>query len=586
MTKQSLNQPTRVYTPSVLVVDDSEPALYLIESILRPHNYQVHCLADSTKAMDQARSIKPDIILLDIMMPDMDGFEVCSQLKADPLLCEIPVIFLTALTDVKNMVHGFHTGGSDYLTKPVDPAELLARISTQINLHRTQQELAAKNKLLEEKIHDLEKTQRALKESEAQTAAVLNNAAVCIAVLDFDGGYIMVNDLCTEMFGYPRSTFTKMHCRDHLHADFIKAQKETMQNLRSGELQQTYRVNRFRRKDGSYFWGGHWMSRRLDPNGVCNGFVCVISDLTENKEREDELRMAHTVFETCSEGILVSDSENRIALVNPAFTDITGYQSEQALGQNPKILQSGRHDKKFYRQMWKKLLQQGQWQGEVWNRRQSGEIYPQWQSVSLVRASDGTISNYVSVFSDITERKKAEEILRRQALYDPLTKLPNRSLFDERLNTALIRARRRKTMVALFYIDLDDFKRINDTMGHLAGDRVLQLAATCLENCLRQEDAAGRFGGDEFVTVLGDIKERQEAVSVVERLLASLNSTLCPGTKQPLSASVGIALYPEHGDGAEVLIREADAAMYTAKQLGKGRYHFADMASPWLSVEE
>jgi diguanylate cyclase (GGDEF)-like protein/PAS domain S-box-containing protein len=576
--KQSLSSypVERGIAPSILIVDDSQSELHLVETVLKSYNYETHSIRDPTRTLQQARSILPELILLDVKMPGMDGFEVCAQLKADPVLHEIPVLFLTSMDDVEAKVLGFEAGGNDYLVKPVDPAELLVRVTTQLKLRRTQLELASKNQLLKKKVLDLEEIQITLLDSEARTKAVLDNAAVGIAVLDIDGRYEMINDLWAEMFCYTPEEVMTMHCWDILHPDFIDTSKKMMEQLYNGDIDKTYAVKQFRRKDGSEFWGGHWVSRRLDHNGICNGFVCVISDLTQQRKAEDELRLAHTVFETSNEAVLVSDGDNRIVMVNPAFTRITGYRSEQVIGKGPGILKSGRHDKNFYHQMWESLRQKDHWQGEIWNRRQNGEIYPQWLSISVVRQQNGSIANYVTVFSDITERKRAEEVLRRQALYDPLTRLPNRILFDERLRAALSRARRQETIVALLFIDLDDFKAINDNMGHLAGDQALQLVADCISKWLRQEDVAARLGGDEFAVILTDINKVQQIFPVVKRLLSSLAATNCPNSNQMLSASVGIALFPQHGDDTETLIRNADDAMYVAKQLGKKRYHLAE----------
>ncbi len=566
------------HSPQVLIVDDSRSDLFLLQNILESHGYQVHCLVDSTQTLEQSRVLLPDVILLDVQMPVMDGFEVCSQLKEDPGLCEIPVLFLTVMDDVKAKVRAFELGGCDYLVKPAAPAELLARVSTQIRLRQVQLDLASKNHLLSVKIQDLEKSHAALRESEFRIEAVLDNAAVCIAVLGSDGTYQMVNGLCAAMLGYEIEAFSTLHCWDVLHPDFADSTRETMKQLLHGKLDKAYGTKRFRRKDGSVFWGGQWLSRRQDSDGVCTGFICILSDLTEQKKAEDDLRLAHTVFETLREGVMVNDGENRIVTVNPAFSTITGYSLDEVIGRDPDMLQSGQHDHGFYRDIRQTLLQENRWEGEIWSRRRNGENYPQWLSLSLIRREDNSIANYVGVFSDITERKNAENILRRQALYDPLTQLPNRSMFDERLNAVFSRARRHEEAVALLYFDLDNFKNINDTMGHMAGDQVLKKIAEHLRQCLRPEDMVARLGGDEFAAILTDFTDIQSVLSVVERILSSVTNVCPADTPCALSLSIGIALFPEHGTDAETVLRCADDAMYTAKRLGRGRYHLADDA--------
>jgi diguanylate cyclase (GGDEF)-like protein/PAS domain S-box-containing protein len=564
-------------TPYILIVDDSLSDLCLLESILRSHGFVSQSLSDPTKVYAHCRTAPPEVVLLDISMPEMNGFQVCVQLKNDPLLSNIPVLFLTAMSDVADKIRGFKVGGSDFLVKPYEPSELIARVSTQISLRRAQHELACKNQELKEEIRYREKAHAALLDSESRNEAVLNNAAVCIGLLALDGTYEMVNGLYAEVFGYSREDFQYMRLQDIIVPDHVAGTEEAMELLRYGQLDQHYADKKFIRKDGSIFPGGHWLSPRRTAYGTCNGFVCIISDLTEQKKAEDELRLAHTVFETSSEGMLVTDADNRIIMVNPAFTGITGYKREEAIGRDPSFLQSERQDKEYYRQMWKILLRNNNWQGEIWNRRRNGEEYPQWLSIAVIRdPKKKNIVNYVALFSDISERKQAEEILRHQAMHDPLTRLPNRVMFDERLRGSLSRANRLKSKVALLYLDLDNFKTINDSLGHLAGDRVLQMVADRLRECLRLEDVVARIGGDEFSAILDDVQSIDDAVATAERIISSLNDMDCSiEGGERIQTSVGIALYPDHGTSMEELLHHADHAMYSAKRLGKGQSFLA-----------
>ncbi|MGB5684167.1 MAG: diguanylate cyclase [Candidatus Electrothrix sp.] len=557
--------------PYILIVDDSPSDICLLESILRSHGFVSQSLTDPTKALEHCQRARPEIVLLDISMPGMNGFQVCAQLKNDLVLSTIPVLFLTAMSDVADKIRGFKAGGSDFLVKPYEPSELIARVSTQINLRRAQHELACRNQELKEEIRDKEKAHAALLDSESRNEAVLNNAAVCIGLLSLDGTYEMVNGLYADVFGYSRAEFQDMQLQDIVHPDYIDATEEVMEFLRYGQLEQHYADKKFLRKDGSIFPGGHWLSPRRTGYGTCNGFVCIISDLTEQKKAENELRLAHTVFETSSEGMLVTDAENCIIMVNPAFTTITGYEREQAIGRDPSFLKSDQQDEKFYQQMWKTLLRKNSWQGEIWNRRRTGEEYPQWLSIAVIRNRNKSIAHYVALFSDISDRKKAEEILRHQAMHDPLTRLPNRVMFDERLRGSLSRAKRLNSRVALLYLDLDNFKTINDSLGHLAGDRVLQMVADRLRDCLRLEDVVARIGGDEFSAILDDVDSIDDAVATAERIIASLADVDCSIGGERIRTSIGIALYPDHGTETEDLLHHADNAMYTAKRMGKGR---------------
>lgn len=552
----------------ILIVDDRRSDIRLLEAILQGHGYRAAALTDPTQVLEQCRCTSPDVILLDIGMPELDGFEVCSRLKRDPQLADIPVLFLTAMRDVASRIRGFKAGGADFLTKPYEPSELIARVSTHVKLRRTQLELASRNAQLGEKII-------ALMESEARTEAVLNNAGVCIGVLNLDCAYLKVNGMYAQTFGCSQKEFRQMRLWDILHPDFIAQTKEAAAALRSGALEQHSGDKQFLRKDGSVFPGGHWLSPQRDSAGRCIGFVCVISDLTEQKQAEYQLRLAHKIFQTSSEGMLITDADNHIIMVNPAFTTITGWRSEEVVGKKPSFQQSDRHDQEFYQQMWKELRRTGRWQGELWNSRRSGEIYPVWLSLSLIYGQNGKIVNHVALFSDISERKKAEEVLRYRAMHDPLTKLPNRAMFEERLRTALARARRKKSLVALLYLDLDNFKSVNDSLGHLAGDHFLQLVADKMRASLRVEDTAARLGGDEFCVILEDIGSTEQATAIAERIIQALGGLDCLPDGQGLHTSIGIALYPAHGDDAEGLLRCADSAMYLAKRLGKGCYCLA-----------
>ncbi len=561
--------------PYILIVDDNRSDLCLLEAILRSHGLKSYSLTNPTEVFERCRAAQPEVILLDISMPEMNGFQVCTQLKNDPQLSDIPILFLTAMGEVADKIRGFKAGGSDFLVKPYEPSELIARVSTQINLRRTQRELACRNQELKEEIYDKEKAHAALLDSESRNEAVLNNAAVCIGLLSIDGTYEMVNGLYADIFGYSPEEFRRMQIQDIVHPDAVSSTMETLEILRNGELQQHYTSKKFVRKDGSQFSGGHWLSPRRAGHGGCNGFVCVISDLTEQKKVEDELRLAHTVFETSSEGMLVTNATNCIIMVNPAFTEITGYQRDQVIGRNPSFLKSDRHSKKFFRQMWRTLLLNNNWQGELWNCRRNGEVYPQWLSIAAIRNRNNRIVNYVALFSDISDRKKAEEILRHQAMHDPLTKLPNRVMFDERLRSSLARAKRKNSRMALLYLDLDNFKNINDTLGHLTGDRVLRMVADKLRECLRLEDMVARIGGDEFSAILDDISSVQHAVKTAERIISALDEIDCfAGGK--INTSIGISIFPDHGEDTEDLLRYADNAMYTAKRLGKGRCRLAE----------
>ena len=300
------------------------------------------------------------------------------------------------------------------------------------------------------------------------------------------------------------------------------------------------------------------------------------------KEREHSLarslqhqRLAAKVFESTLEGIVVTNAQRIIESVNPAFTQITGYAAHEVIGQSPALLASGRHDAEFYTRMWCELTNHGHWQGEIWNRRRNGEIYPEWITINTVRNDEGEVVNYVGVFSDITRRKAAEEQMHFLAYHDGLTGLPNRGLFLDRLHHAVAHAHRKGDMVAVMFIDLDNFKPVNDTLGHQVGDQLLQHVAQRLVTSVREADTVARMGGDEFTVILESIQDTEAVTRVVRKLIRTVGEPLhIDGHAITVTVSVGISLYPLTSAHADDLLRHADMAMYRVKHSGRNDFHF------------
>lgn len=302
--------------------------------------------------------------------------------------------------------------------------------------------------------------------------------------------------------------------------------------------------------------------------GYLDLLAAVIERAVHQHRVEERVRLAAKVFDSAAEGILVTDAQARIVSTNRAFTTITGYTLEEVAGKKPSLFHSLQGDEAFASRMWRSLDETGEWQGEVWDRRKDGEVYPVWFAISAVKDARDQITNYVGLFTDITLRKQAEEGLRFLATHDPLTRLPNREMFHERLAHALAAARRRKGSAAVMLLDLDYFKEVNDALGHAAGDLLLTAAADRLTRCVRDCDTVGRIGGDEFTAVLSDLSDaRRDAEEVARRVLKALSSPLTLGTREfAVTASIGISLYPQDGDDPEVLLKRADDAMYRAKK--------------------
>lgn len=281
------------------------------------------------------------------------------------------------------------------------------------------------------------------------------------------------------------------------------------------------------------------------------------------------------VVENSEEAIIISDADNRIIFTNEAFSRLTGYTREEAMGQNPRLLKSGKQDKHFYKSMWDSINTHGRWQGEIWNRRKSGEIYPEWQSISTVKNDKGEIANYVSIFMDITKHKEAEAYIHHMANFDQLTGLANRNLLDDRLSQVIFHAQRHNSTLAVMFLDLDNFKDINDGLGHAIGDQLLKSVAERLVSCVREDDTVARQGGDEFIIVLSEISDADNLVVIAKKLIQSLSAPFCfDGQEVFISVSIGIASYPSDGTDKDVLLKNADAAMYCAKENGRNCFRF------------
>lgn len=293
------------------------------------------------------------------------------------------------------------------------------------------------------------------------------------------------------------------------------------------------------------------------------------------KASSEHLLLAQKVIEASLDGIVITDQDGHIQAVNPSFTTLTGYSPEEVIGKTPSVLSSGRHDKHFYSEMWHNLKQQGYWQGEIWNRRKNGEIYAEWLTITAIRGEDAGIRQFAAIFSDITDRKRKEEQIHTLAYYDELTGLANRRLLTDRLELALANARRHQHKMALLFLDLDLFKRINDTLGHQVGDEVLQQVAHRLESMVGGGDSVARLGGDEFTVLVPEVASLHLLESLADRLIRNLTQPLqVQQASLVVSTSIGISVFPDDGETAEMLLKHADTAMYRAKDAGRNNYCF------------
>ncbi|MGL4207694.1 MAG: diguanylate cyclase domain-containing protein [Aeromonadaceae bacterium] len=407
--------------------------------------------------------------------------------------------------------------------------------------------------------------------------AIYDNSGIALVLLDIQGHIAFANSRTAELLHL--SPDTDLTGKDYYQILSEEERDESwalLQELLNGSSQVVTRERCLVRHDQSVFWAAITSRIFLDANGESAGVIVVIEDITARRENETAMRLARTVVEASPGGIMVTDANHRIVSVNPAFTRITGYRPEDVIGKNPKVLGSGLQNKAFYHRLWQSIEQTGYWEGELINRHKNGHLVPELMSISRVRNSSGQTTNYVGMFMDITERRKAEERIQYLAHHDYLTNLANRASLVDRAEQALLLAQRNQRRMAIIFIDLDRFKPINDLYGHDVGDQVLCTIAERLQKTVRSSDTVCRQGGDEFVILLPEYQQQANLVQLANKLLMHIEQPCAIlGHHLSLSASIGIATYPEDGQVLDDIIQQADAAMYRAKSHPENHICFA-----------
>ncbi len=429
-------------------------------------------------------------------------------------------------------------------------------------------------------ISDHKLAEENLRHSEARIRHLLESISEGVLGVDLKGRCKFANPAALRLLRYHDATQligASLHATiHHTRRDGSQCPDEECQIYESFRKDKSVYVDDeiLWRADGTSF-DVEYHSNPIYVDQKVVGSVVTFVDITQRKLAEDKLRQSATVFENTDEGIIVASAERKIVAVNGAFTRISGYRAAEVLGETPNFLQSGVHDKDFYRKLWARLEKNGQWRGEIWNRRKNGEIYPAWENISVVKDEVGRITNYVSIFSDISAIKESEKRLSHLAHHDALTGLANRLMLTANLDQILEWAKRHGQKVALLYLDLDRFKIINDTLGHAYGDQLLRAVAARLRQCVRAEDTVARLGGDEFTIILVEITNAEDAAKIAKKINSKLAKPI-PVNEQELvtSASIGISIYPDDASNRHDLLKAADTAMYHAKERGRNTFRF------------
>lgn len=675
--------------PCILVIDDDPMIRLLVKQALLAAAYQVLEAENGIDGLQQFTAMAPDLVLLDVMMPEMDGFSCLKQMRAvsdrNP-----PIVMMTAIEDAQAVEDAFRLGATDFIGKPIQWPLLPHRISYILRSHHTTQSLIEQQGLLkqsEQRFRDLvesigneyflyshdadctftylspsvqhilgytpdeldgnyfdittdnpinaiardytqqclagdklpnyeievrckdnslrllslneapvfddaqrviavnglahditamRRTQQALADSEERLRLSMQAAKQGFYDLNPQTGTMITNAEYASMLGYDPECFdTRITSwAERLHPEDKQRALDTYQRYIAGKLSEYRLEYRQRCADQSWKWVlsiGSIVEH--DTLGRPLRMLGTHTDITESKIAAERLSLLAKVFENSGEAIFLCDPDTRIVSSNQAYTNITGYCTEEVLGQTPSILNTQHLDLMQHQRIWDALRENGYWQGEIWDTRKNGAPYPAWLGVSAMYNAQGVISHYIGIFSDITERKAAEAQIEHLARHDPLTNLPNRTLLRDRFEQAIAQAVRNTSLVGLLFLDLDHFKSINDTMGHDVGDRLLQGIAERLVQCVREVDTVCRQGGDEFIVILTDIPNLEAVTHIALKILEQLNqpflieaATICT------SFSIGVSVYPNDGLTFPDLLNKADTAMYAAKNQGRNTY--------------
>ncbi len=414
-----------------------------------------------------------------------------------------------------------------------------------------------------------------LKDTVAELKTILDNSVVGIAYLK-SGIFIRVNNKLEDLLGFSHNELYGLPFST-IYPSYEDYQRMENQAYQLFKQYKEYRAEQLiQTRDGKIFWS-RIVGKAVDANDLTKGTIWIMEDISVQKEAQQHLRLTAVIFETSANAIMVTDLKSRILRVNPAFTKITGFTLKEVYGRKTSCLSSGQHNKSYYEKMWQQIKQTNHWQGEIWNRKKTGEVYVAWLSISAITNDKGIPTQYMAILTDISSLQEDIQQVRYLANYDSLTRLPNRLLFHDNLLQAQKWANRNKRLFALLFIDLDGFKPVNDTLGHAIGDQLLQGVAQRLQNCIRETDTIARLGGDEFTIILNNIKRPQDAAKAASHILQHLQKPFqLSGNIVNIAASIGISLYPYNTKEVDNLIKQADKAMYEAKHAGKGRYCFYD----------
>ena len=543
---------------TILVVDDDDATRLMIETTLENAGFTTigaSCCADARILFCNKL---PDLVLLDVLLPDGNGFALCREFLSVPQRNEVPIAMVTGLDDIESIKQGYDSGATDFITKPVNWGALPYHVHYLLRANRALVDLRV---------------------SESKNRALLSGIPDMILrihrdgrVLDFQAGSYASNVEAWRALGEGDSTDDSSNDNlgsYRLPAEIVAATEAGISNCLNSSSMQYIEFQWYGGSASAHFWEARILP--LDRDEV----LMVLRDITQRKSQESQLQLWAKVFESSNEAIFITDSQFNIISVNRSYEKIMGFSLADVLGVNSLQMGVQLHSHSFLRTVTSELTDKGSWQGEISNQRKSGEVFPCWLSITQVLNDAEDVEHYIAIFNDITERKNSRAQIEFLAHHDSLTGLPNRLVLNDRLEVAITEARRRGEKIGVLFIDLDRFKNVNDSLGHSVGDEILKEAGARLSHTVRDSDTVSRLGGDEFVVLIPKLHNEGRLADVTIKLSKALQEPYdINGMGLHMTPSIGIALYPEDGDTPITLIQNADAAMYLAKERGRNNYQF------------
>ena len=586
---------------TILIVDDDKTTTSILNHMLNPYADVIITASDGIEGLARFKEYAPDIILSDINMPRMNGLQMVEAIRKIDENVKIAIFTDFERRDI--LLRAIELGVNQFLSKPFASksfsktiqqlyTEVVEKRRSNMEIQRQQNILHAINEMSHNFLQQSNWTE-ALQQEMKNLKQASNMSSIFIYQNEPEKNNLSAHQLLYINDNPEAKSKKHIHYRKHY---FMRWKNQLEKNLPVNGSREDYDKSKKKLLDlfkinsllilpifvQNKWWGflgiGDEHKQILESTNVemLSTAASIIGAAINNRNILKSLEMSSAVSEHTMDGVLITDNNNKIIHVNDAFTSITGYPPSSVIGKDPKILKSGQHDNHFYQKIWDQLSSDGYWQGEITNRKKNGEIYIEWLSINAIKDAHGQTENFIGIFSDVTHQRKDAQEQAYLATHDPLTGLSNRLLFNDRLEHAIDHAKRFQKCISLIFCDLDNFKPINDTFGHAAGDEILKKVADSLKDILRKEDTICRFGGDEFVILVEELENFEYLDNILQRI-NKLNGTTCQIEENIISIgmSIGAAIYPDDGRDSQTLIKAADNAMYKAKNSGKSRIEYS-----------